>query len=199
MAKVFEKIIETNKKKDEEQRRREERLKELEEAQNRPGLHFPNPIQIIKDKKEMKELRKEIAEYKEKQRRKWTLIGLGCCMLVLFIFVGIMATLEKAKEDAKVDTLPTDTIIATETSTVAKTEATVDNMTSSDTLQSSTAESTIGNDNVIESHTSTTTVTESTETTMAWDGLVLTASDLRVNTLTDYAHTNTEIIFLGND
>ena len=66
MANPFAKIMAVAKQKADEQRWREERLKQLEEAEKRPGFHFPNPLQSMKDKKEMNELRKAIAAYKEK-------------------------------------------------------------------------------------------------------------------------------------
>ena len=96
MENPFAKIMAAAKQKADEQQRREERLKQLEEAEKRPGFHFPNPLQTTKDKKEMKELRKEIAAYKENQRRNRILIGIGFFLLVMFIFIGIMIAIENA-------------------------------------------------------------------------------------------------------
>ena len=99
MANPFAKIIAAAKQKADEQQRREERLKQLEEAENHPDFHFPNPIQTMKNKKEMKWLRKEIAAYKENQRRNRILIGIGCFLIVMFIFIGIMIVIENAAGD----------------------------------------------------------------------------------------------------
>jgi hypothetical protein len=54
--------------KNEEQRQRIERLAELEAAQNRKGFHIPKPVQSMKDKKEIKKLKKEIAAFEESKR-----------------------------------------------------------------------------------------------------------------------------------
>ena len=195
MANPFTKIMAAAKQKVDEQQHREERLKQLEEAEKRPGFHFPNPLQTMKDKKEMKELRKEIAAYKENQRRNRILIGIGCFLLVMFIFIGIMIAIENSTED---DT-SADNGMNPEIPTSSETEDTVADITVNNTTEGGTAETTARTDTVVDPTTDTTTSTENTETTADWDGLMLEASDLSVNTLTDYAHTDTEVIFLGND
>ena len=195
MANPFAKIMAVAKQKADEQRWREERLKQLEEAEKRPGFHFPNPLQSMKDKKEMNELRKAIAAYKENQRRNRILIGIGCFLLVMFIFIGIMIAIENAAENES----STDTGMYPEIPTSSETEDSVGDITDDDTTEGSTVESTTRIDSASEPTTNTTTSTENTETMAAWDGLVLEVSDLSVKTLTDYAHTDTEVIFLGND
>ena len=54
--KIKSRIEENAEQKNEEQRQRIERLAELEAAQNRKGFHIPNPVQSMKDKKEIKKV-----------------------------------------------------------------------------------------------------------------------------------------------
>lgn len=76
------------------QHQRIERLQELESKQAKKGVHIPHPIQAMKDQKEIKTLRKEIAAYDERKRNKKSLMGCLLVMVALFVFIGIMSALE---------------------------------------------------------------------------------------------------------
>ena len=102
--KIKSRIEENVEQKNEEQRQRIERLAELEAAQNRKGFHIPNPVQSMKDKKEIKKLKKEIAAFEESKRNNKIVIGCAALVIVLIGFCGVMAAFEK--EDLPSDTKP---------------------------------------------------------------------------------------------
>ena len=95
ILKIRNKIEANAERKNEEQRQRIERLAELESAQNRKGFHIPNPVQSMKDKKEIKNLRKEIAAFEESKRNNKIVIGCAGLVIVLVGFCGVMAAFEK--------------------------------------------------------------------------------------------------------
>lgn len=80
--------------KNEEQRQRIERLAELEAAQNRKGFHIPNPVQSMKNKKEIKKLKKEIAAFEESKRDTKIISGCIAFVVILICFCGIMAAVD---------------------------------------------------------------------------------------------------------
>ena len=104
--KIKNKIEENAEQKNEEQRKRIERLAELEAAKNRKGFHIPNPVQSMKDKKEIKKLKKEIAALEESKRNNKIIIGCVAVIIVLIGFCGIMAAFEKNDMPAKTETTP---------------------------------------------------------------------------------------------
>ena len=102
----------------EEQRQRILRLEELEEKYSQKGFRITHPIQSMKDKKEMKNLRKQIAAYNENKRDKKILLGGIAIVIVLILFCGIMGAAEDAAVPSEDYPLETTTISAEE-STVA--------------------------------------------------------------------------------
>lgn len=102
--KIKNRIEENVEQKNEEQRQRIERLAELEAAQNRKGFHIPNPVQLMKDKKEIKKLKKEIAAFEESKRNNKIIIGCAAVVIVLIGFCGIMAAFEKDDMPSKTET-----------------------------------------------------------------------------------------------
>lgn len=77
---------------EEEQLRRETKLKELESLKNQGGFH---PIKNLKNNKEIKELKREINAYNEKQKNKKFIFFAIVVFIVLFVIIGIMAIFEK--------------------------------------------------------------------------------------------------------
>lgn len=192
--KIRNKIEANAERKNEEQRQRIERLAELESAQNRKGFHIPNPVQSMKDKKEIKKLRKEIAAFEESKRNNKIVIGCAGLVIVLVGFCGVMAAFEK-------DDLPSEIEPSTSMHEYSETTlATTANNTNSISIESQPTEE------VEASTEETTPITETTEAnteeteppTEFVDCLQLTVSDLSVTTIKDYAHTDTDVIFLGN-
>lgn len=192
--KIRNKIEANAERKNEEQRQRIERLAELESAQNRKGFHIPNPVQSMKDKKEIKKLRKEIAAFEESKRNNKIAIGCAGLVIVLVGFCGVMAAFEK-------DDLPSEIEPSTSMHEYSETTlATTANNTNSISIESQPTEE------VEASTEETTPITETTEATTEEtepptefvDCLQLTVSDLSVTTIKDYAHTDTDVIFLGN-
>lgn len=121
--KIKNRIEENAEQKNKEQRQRIERLAELEAAQNRKGFHIPNPVQSMKEKKEIKKLKKEIAAFEESKRNSKIIIGCTALVIVLIGFCGVMAAFEKddmPTEPAKIETTVStqgyseDTVPATE-------------------------------------------------------------------------------------
>lgn len=104
----------------EQQCQRIQRLKQLEAAQNQKGFHIPNPVQAMKDKKEIKQLRKEIAAFEESRHNTKFMIGCVAFVVVLICFCLIMATIENTSQSHMPET--TDNIYL---------EGSVENKTSS--------------------------------------------------------------------
>ena len=82
----------------EQQRQRIERLEQLEAAQNRKGFRIPNPVQSMKDKKEIKQLKKEIAAFEESKRNTKVVIGCVALVAVLICFCVIMSLVENPSQ-----------------------------------------------------------------------------------------------------
>ena len=80
--------------KNEQQRQRIERLEQLEAAQNRKGFHIPNPVQSMKNKQEIKRLKKEIAAFEESKKKTKVMAGCSAFFAILLCFCGIMAAIE---------------------------------------------------------------------------------------------------------
>lgn len=119
----------------EEQRQRILRLEELEEKYSQKGFRISHPIQSMKDKREMKDLRKQIAAYNENKRDKKILVGGIAIVIVLILFCGIMGAVEDAAVPSEDYSLETTTISAEE-STVAVTELTHDTSKESEATES---------------------------------------------------------------
>lgn len=175
LKQIKEKIEADTKQKAEEQKQREDRLNELESLNNQGGFH---PIKTAKNSKEIKTLRKEINAYNEKQRNKKFLLIVIVAFVILFAIIGIMSALEDENDSTE------------ETTTFFSAEITssVEEHTDEDQIETSTDKT--------ETNTTQTTVDE---TESEWDGIILTADDLSVTTQADYAHTDTEVIFLGQN
>ena len=192
--KIKNRIEENAEQKNEEQRQRIERLAELEAAQNRKGFHIPNPVQSMKDKKEIKKLKKEIAAFEESRRNNKIVIGCTALVLVLIGFCGVMAAFEK--EDFPSETKPSVSMHEYSEPTIPTT------IDSTDSIATET-QATEENETSVEE---TASITEPTEAPTAEidppsesvDCLQISASDLSVTTTQDYAHTDTDVIFLGN-
>lgn len=120
----------------EEQRQRILRLEELEEKYSKKGFMLSHPVQSMKDKKEMKNLRKQIAAYNEKKRDKKILVGSIATAIVLILFCGIMGAAEDSAVPSDDFTLEANTI-SVEESTVAVTEFTLDTSKESEITESS--------------------------------------------------------------
>ncbi len=180
---IKDKKLAEMKEKETQQKIREERLKELESSPKKEGFHIPNPIQAAKDKKEIKTLKKEIEAFKEAQRNKKLLIGAIIGFVLLFGFIGVMTMLEEPSIDGQDIPNNKDSIVAEseneEESVHVETESSVSDIFN----ETRTSE--------VESET------EQTEEETFVPSLL--ASDLDVTTKTDYAHTDTEVIFLGTD
>lgn len=119
----------------EEQRQRILRLEELEEKYSKKRFMLSHPVQSMKDKKEMKNLRKQIAAYNENKRDKKILVGGIAIVIVLILFCGIMGAVEDAAVPSDDYPLETTTISAEE-STVAVTELTLDTSNESEATES---------------------------------------------------------------
>lgn len=191
---IKNRIEENAEQKNEEQRQRIEHLAELEAAQNRKGFHIPNPVQSMKDKKEIKKLKKEIAAFEESKRNNKIVIGCAVLVVILIGFCCVMAAFEK-------DDLPSEIEPSTSMYEYAETTlATTANNTDSISIESQPTEENEASTEKTTPITETTEAsTEETEpSTESVDCLQLSASDLSVTTIKDYAHTDTDVIFLGN-
>ena len=99
--------------KNEQQRQRIERLAQLEAEQKRKGLHIPNPVQSMRTKKEIKQLKKEIAAFEENKRNSKMVLKLVLAWVLLMCFIAVMAILDD-KSPAN-EPLPSDTLYTQET------------------------------------------------------------------------------------
>lgn len=184
---------------EEEQRQREERLRQLEEEKSQKGIHIPHPIKAAKASKEMKTLRKEIAAYEDKQKSKKLLVGCVAAMAVLFGFIGIMAVKERASSPQKA---PAESSLVTEidndVDSSLETETEKEVLTEDAEEISSSAEITpstepIADESIMDEPNTEASISSDT------DLPELLASDLNIQTQTDYAHTDSDIIFLGEN
>ena len=192
--KIKNRVEEKAEQKNEEQRQRIERLAELEATQNRKGFHIPNPVQSMRNKKELKKLRKEIAAFEE--RKHSTKIAIGCAALVVVLigFCGVMAAFEK--DDVPFEEKPS----ASSSEYLDATHSTTADSTAPTSIETQPTEKT---EAPIEETTSIIVTTEAPTVETAppsepIDCLQLSASDLSVTTIMDYAHTDTDVLFLGN-
>lgn len=112
--KIKNRIEENAEQKNEEQRQRIERLAELEAAQNRKGFHIPNPVQSMKNKKEIKKLKKEIAAFEESKRDTKIISGCIAFVVILICSCGIMAAVDgespSSKPEASVSNFEQETV-----------------------------------------------------------------------------------------
>lgn len=186
--KIKDKIQANVEQKSEEQRQRIERLAQLEAAQNHKGFHIPNPVQSMKDKKEIKRLKKEIAAFEESKRNTKIIIGCVLFVVTLICFCGIMAAIEGSSQPA--ETVALDDYHEEETmeSTVLSTEV----------YETSSVETLATEPTVTETEAVETLLLETTVPTETVDCTQISASNLSVTTRQDYAHTDTDVIFLGN-
>lgn len=99
--------------KNEQQRQRIERLAQLEAEQNRKGFHIPNPVQSMRTKKEIKQLKKEIAAFEENKRKSKMVMKLVPVWAILMCVLVVMAILDgKSPTD---EPLPSATLYTQET------------------------------------------------------------------------------------
>ena len=99
--------------KNEQHRQRIERLAQLESEQNRKGFHIPNPVQSMRTKKEIKQLKKEIAAFEENKRKTKIVMKLVPVWAILMCVVVVMAILDnKSPAD---ELLPPATLYTQET------------------------------------------------------------------------------------
>lgn len=189
----FQKIktkIEANaEQKNEEQRQRIERLAELEASQNRKGFHIPNPVQALKDKKEIKKLKKEIAAFEESKRNTKIVIGCTALLVVLISFCGIMAALEKDNQPSGSDISSMQEYLDATIPTAESSTPAAEDSTEPMSTETQPTEESVSSTEMTESPT--------VETAPTFES-GLSASDLSVTTIMDYAHTDTDVIFLGN-
>lgn len=238
-------VVAENYRNAQEQMQRENRLRELEESQQK-GFYVMNPIKTIKTKQEIKKLKKEIDEYRRKTRTKLTTVCLLCFLLMFMCFVGVMAIIENNslksngdKETSSItnfmesvksskktdisDLIETETQTNNPTSVVSendveqnkeeKTSILTEVIEPTVNIEVATSESTsnmpenevapsIPKDELIETESETennNSTTDSDEKNSESKYLDITATDVQVRYETDYAHTDSEIIFLGND
>ncbi len=175
--KLIDKKVEEDKLQEEQQKLREERLRELEEGQDDNKIHIPNPIKTVKEKKEISTLKKEIAAYEEKKKTDKMMGPVIIGLVVLFIFIGVMSVIEEDKPTGETPTI----------STTAEKKAEENDKD----MQSNVAEPSTTGVTAIEDETTG-------QETLVSDLPVLTAGDISVDTMTDYAHADRDVVFLGN-
>ncbi len=199
--KIKERIASKNSRLAEEQCKRIERLQELEnETKKRNGFHIPHPIKTMQNKKEMKQLRKEIEAYNDIKKNKVLAITLVAAFVVCFGIVGIMAEKDIENHDdsssvAQVEELtsvPSGYILpyALRGSSAPANVLELD-AKAKETTDEADENATSGSDNV---SAQSSDAPESEEQ----DILKLTADDLSVSYLSDYAHVDSETVYLGN-
>ena len=165
------------------QARRKERLQQLELTQQKSGFRFSDPIAAIKEKKEMKALRKEIAAYEKKQSDRRVMIGLIVGLAVLMSFVGVMAALDKSDADfAQNDSVNLETDIIENTD---KSVSNSEDIGTTDEQIATEDDSTNENNQTVQATTP--------------DGLKLTSENISVSTETDYAHIDSDVVTLGEN
>lgn len=192
--KIKNRIAENAEQKNEEQRQRIERLAELEAAQNRKGFHIPNPVQSMKDKKEIKKLKKEIAAFDESKRNYKIAIGCAALVIVLIGFCGVMAAFEK--ENLLSETEPSVSMHEYSEPTLPTTIDSTDSISTETQVAEETETSVEETASITEPTEAPTGETDPPSEPV--DCLQISASDLSITTIKDYAHTDTDVIFLGN-
>ena len=213
MKNIFEniqdKITEKSVKENEEQRRRIDRLQELNDKKSsKKGFHIPHPIQAVKDNREIKELKKEIAAFEEKKKNRWQMLILMAFLVICFGYLGIRqgqrpkeepqssitATNESAVEEkiepAEGNTVTGDSDIKLETKTIVEEENTQEEVVETETSSSNTDEKEIKEAEVKETEEST---------PYSGEYMAVTLSQLELRVETDYVHFDNETIYLGND
>ena len=200
--KIKERIASRNSRLAEEQRRRIERLQELEDAvQKKNGFHIPHPIKAMQNKKEIKQLRKEIEAYNDKKKNNILTIALVGAF-VWFGIVGIIAEKNTENRDALSSAAQIETdALATVSSEYASPYALRGVSASADVLEldaeaKKTTDETEKNSELKSDDVSVQS-SDASESEEA-DILKLTVNDLSVSTLNDYAHIDTETLYLGN-
>ena len=202
-------------KKENEHFERKARLSELESKNKQKGRNLLHPVKSANERKEIKNLRKEIAAYeKEKEDKKSILVlgGVLIGLLAVFILIGVF--------DKTPDKPVTDETTVSVTSDEPKNESTVQENTIAVTAATTTDEqpntaSSIDNSIVAgagasEENTKPVEQDEKVEqeVTGAEDELEasdatavqgIMSSDIRVSSLTDYAHFSNDTICLGNN
>lgn len=198
----------------EEQQQRKERLEQMEALQSKKGFHLSHPIQTMKNKREMRTLHKEIADFEEKKKNKRLVTVLVAMMALCFSVVGIMSAKEHTSRDSSEGQETTEIILQTgpedsyfdNASTVEENEDTTQQIESPDgIIELSTESADTANcsvDTQKPKEVEGTFPSDETETNIQQEENnipKLTVSDLTVSTLNDYAHTNTDILYLGNN
>ena len=182
-----EKILENENRQREEQQNRENRLEELKSAKEKRKGHLSNPIKSFRMSKEIKELQKEIGDYKEKKKNiKMLLFGIPA-VLAAFLLLWI-AFPDTDSEEAEAPLNPPVVMSELETAPTLKPESVVPdkNASSSSEFVSELEEDPAGEQSHVES------VVPSIE-----EGR-LTADDLSVSITTDYGHIRGENTRLGH-
>ena len=191
---------------------RKARLSELEARNKQKRNMLLHPLKSADERKEIKNLKKEIAEYEKKKEDRVSLIVLGGLFVGFMLLLSLSALFHKPSDDnPKVD----EAIVA-ETTVDSKTESAVKDVTEAETIvaiasdeQPSVAQSTaipIAIDTSESSESSEAVDQEKailaeeqdTSTESEEELYVLKISDLRIDEMTDYVHYG-DSIYLGND
>lgn len=216
----------------EEQRQKIERLQQLEKESKKKGFRILNPIKAIKNNKEMKQLREEIAAFEQRKNGNsgiGLLIGCTAILVILFGFIGVMVAMEQNSSTSKIP-VETVAIAVVETSEIENSasnivETPIETATvpeasegipisrevepsTSNTVENSPEPTVEQAASTSEPAPSVTEATSSEETeASSTDGTesiesnlpVLLASDLSVQTVTDYAHVGNGICLGVNE
>lgn len=170
------------------QQQREERLAQLEESRNQSRKRILHPVKAQKERKEIKDLKKEIASFEEKRKYKRVLLGLFSFLAALFLIIFIAA--KNSPADTNQNTAsPSDAFSS---------DAGFDNESlNNDTVQSPNGQKTS------EILTSSISIDERKQSEVISENgtaeTSYTAVDYEVGFETDYSHIDTERMTLGNN
>ena len=107
------------------QAQRKERLRQLEEKHNQKGFHLSNPFQTMKDKKEMKELRRDIETYEEQVKSSRNISHLLPVLILMVIgpilLLVIVTVIKNGSKDTNTTSMNTEVVVNITTETESNT------------------------------------------------------------------------------
>lgn len=184
----------------EEQRLREERLRQLEEAsKEKRGIQILHPAKALQDKKEMKQLRKEITAYEAKRVNTIKIVIAFCVLALIIVSLKVTSLKEKRMQELTPNTLQTS-----ESNEVQKTEALNDVANTVVETSTPAIEPVLTPSVTFESDEDLPEeVPDTIQKTIETDELEipkLTVDDIEITSIkTDYGHVETSTIVLGNE
>ena len=196
-------------KKENEQMVRKARLSELESKHNEKKNMLLHPVRTANERKEIKNLKEEIAAYEKEKEDKNSILILVGMLIVGFILLISLGTRHNSSAPNPSDNETTVAMTSNESETenTAQTDTTVPPVVISEepsniatgTEDSDTSETIVSEESEITESQETVEVVEDDEEIEDTYAIKLPLSDLKIRYVFDYVHVSTDSIVLGND